>query len=45
VNPGKRLADLGPPEETIIVREIHANPRGKRAVGYADGHVEMRAAK
>lgn len=45
VNPGKRLADLGPPEETIIVRETHANHRGKRAVGYADGHVEMRADK
>jgi prepilin-type processing-associated H-X9-DG protein len=43
VNPGQRLADLGPPEETIIVREIHANHRGKRAVGYADGHVELRA--
>jgi prepilin-type processing-associated H-X9-DG protein len=45
VNPGKRLADLGHPQETVIVREINAPHRGKRAVGFADGHVEMRADK
>ncbi len=45
VTPGKKLADMGQPAETIIVRETKANHRGKRAVGYADGHVEMRADK
>jgi len=45
VNPGKRLADLGHPEETVIIREIRANHQGKRAVGFADGHVELRADK
>ena len=45
VQPGKRLADLGHPEETIIVREITAPHHGKRAVGFADGHVEMHADK
>jgi len=43
VNPGQRLAALGHPEETIIVREIRANHHGRRAVGFADGHVELRA--
>ena len=41
--PGKRLGEFGRPEEIIIVREIKAPHRGKRAVGFADGHVEMRA--
>jgi len=45
VNPGKRLADLGLPEKTVIIRETKDNHRGKHAVGYADGHVEMRADK
>jgi prepilin-type processing-associated H-X9-DG protein len=45
VTPGKKLADLGQPAETIIIREINAPHRGKRAVGFADGHVEMRADK
>jgi len=43
VNPGRRLVELGHPVETVIVREIRANHHGKRAVGFADGHVEMRA--
>ena len=43
VNPGRRLAELGPPDETIIVREIRANHHGRRALGFADGHVELRA--
>jgi len=43
VQPGKRLADLGHPGTAVIVREINASHRGKRVVGYADGHVEMRA--
>ena len=43
VNPGRRLAALGPPADTIIVREIHANHHGRRAVGFADGHADMRA--
>ena len=43
VTPGKRLADLGPPGETVIIREIKDNHRGKHAVGYADGHEIGRA--
>lgn len=43
VHPGQRLAELGPPAETIIVREIRANHHGRRALGFADGHVELRA--
>ena len=43
VNTGKRLTDLGRPEETVIVREIAASHHGKRVVGFADGHVELRA--
>lgn len=43
VHPGRRLAELGPPAETVIVREICANHHGRRAIGFADGHVEMRA--
>jgi len=43
VYPGQRLVDLGPPAETVIVREIRANHHGKRALGFADGHVELRA--
>ena len=43
VQPGKRLTDLGHPEETIIVRETGAPHHGKHAVGFADGRVEMRA--
>jgi prepilin-type processing-associated H-X9-DG protein len=41
VLPGKRLDANQPPNTTIIVREIKANHRGKRVVGYADGHVEL----
>ncbi len=43
VHPGQRLADLGHPEETIIVRETAAPHRGQRVIGFADGHVELRA--
>ncbi|MCX7009287.1 MAG: DUF4190 domain-containing protein [Kiritimatiellaeota bacterium] len=43
VQPGKRLADLGQTETAVIVRETKATHRGKRAIGFADGHVEMRA--
>lgn len=43
VNPGKKLAELGESGTTIIVREIKAPHKGKRAIGLADGHVEMRA--
>ena len=35
------FAALGHPEETIIVREIRANHHGRRAVGFADGHVDI----
>ena len=45
LNPGKKLADIDRPAETIIIREVNAPHRGKRAVGFADGHVEMRADK
>jgi hypothetical protein len=41
VNPGQRLATLGPPAETIIVREVRTNHHGRRAVGFADGPVEL----
>jgi len=41
VNPGRPLVTDGHPETTIVVREIHANHRGRRVVGYADGHVEL----
>jgi len=41
--PGRRLIELAHPEKIIVVREIHANHHGQRAVGYADGHVELQA--
>lgn len=41
VNPGQPLVTDGHPEKSIVVREIHANHRGKRVVGFADGHVEL----
>lgn len=39
---GKKLQEIGDPARTVIVRELHPHPRGTRAMGFADGHVEMR---
>ena len=44
VQPGKRIVDLGAVQSAIIVRELKPNHRGKRVVGYADGHVALQAA-
>lgn len=41
--PCRRLSELTHPEHVVVVLEIHANHRGRRAVGYADGHVELQA--
>jgi prepilin-type processing-associated H-X9-DG protein len=38
---GRRLSEIEKPGETIIVRETSANHRNRRAVAYADGHIEM----
>jgi prepilin-type processing-associated H-X9-DG protein len=37
---GKALKDLGTPETVVILMESLAWPDGKRAIGYADGHVK-----
>lgn len=41
MQPGKRLAELTEPGRTILIREINATHRGRRVIGYADGHVDM----
>lgn len=38
---GRKLSEITVPAKTVIVRETQARHRGQRAVGYADGHVEM----
>lgn len=45
VQPGKRIAELGEVQSVIIVRELKPNHRGQGAVGFADGHVEIRPLK
>ncbi len=39
---GKKRQEIDDPARTVIVRERHPHPRGTRAMGFADGHVEMR---
>jgi len=42
VTPGRKLAEVAEPGKTVFVRETQARHRGRRAVGYVDGHVEMK---
>lgn len=42
VAPGRKLAEVAEPGKTVFVRETRARHRGRRAVGYMDGHVEMK---
>lgn len=37
---GKSLADLGKPESVIVLMESKPWPDGKKAIGFADGHVK-----
>jgi prepilin-type processing-associated H-X9-DG protein len=41
VAPGRKLVEIADPAKTIFVRETQSRHHGRRAVGYADGHVEM----
>lgn len=41
VAPGRKLTAVNDPSKTVFLREIQPHPRGRRAVGYMDGHVEM----
>ena len=41
---GKRLADLGPREQVIVLYESRPWPDGTQIRGYADGHVSRHAA-
>ncbi len=45
LNAGKRLGSLSVISTNILVREIKANHHGKRAIGFADGHIEMLPAR
>lgn len=40
---GSRLAALGPPESTVVVQETVPWPDGRVAVGFLDGHSELRS--
>ncbi|MCX6898044.1 MAG: DUF4190 domain-containing protein [Verrucomicrobia bacterium] len=42
VAPGRKLAEVAEPAKTVFVRETQARHGGRRAVGYVDGHVEMK---
>lgn len=42
VAPGRKLAEVAEPSKTVFVRETQARHRGRRAVGYVDGHAEMK---
>lgn len=41
VTPGQKLAGVAEPAKTVFIRETQARHRGRRAVGYMDGRVEM----
>lgn len=41
VAPGRKLSGVADPAKAVFVRETQARHRGRRAVGYMDGHVEM----
>ena len=41
VSPGKKLNAVDDPAKTVFLREIQPHQKGRRAVGYMDGHVEI----